>query len=104
MQLPIWLMTILFALAIGGAVGGIYWLMQTTPASRQSGGKGPTPIPAVESPAAKPGAKTNPLQKYIEDPLSEALIRGTVQLGSPIEVTMDGDRPSFRSAVSAATP
>src|SRR5438046_1211128 len=59
MQLPIWLMTILFALAIGGLVGGIYWVMQTTPASRESAGKGPTPIPAVENPAAKPGAKTN---------------------------------------------
>jgi hypothetical protein len=63
MSLPIWLMTILFALAIGGVVGAIYWLL---PANRGSAGTGPTPTATVESPAAKPGAKTNPLQKFIE--------------------------------------
>jgi hypothetical protein len=63
MNLPIWLMTILFALAIGGVVSGVYWLL---PSSRSSAGNGPAPSPTVESPAAKAGAKTNPLQKYIE--------------------------------------
>lgn len=60
MNLPVWLMTILFALAIGGAVGGIYWLM-----SRGSSGTN-SPSATVESPAAKPGAQTHPLQKFIE--------------------------------------
>jgi hypothetical protein len=59
MNLPVWLMTILFALAIGGVVGGIYWLT--------SRGSNPNaPSAAVESPAAKPGAQTHPLQKFIE--------------------------------------
>ena len=44
------------------------------------------------------------IQRHIEDPLSEALIRGTVQLGSPIEIYMEGERPGFRSALQAATP
>ena len=56
-------MTILFALAIGGVVFGIIWLVSS---NRGSAGNGPAPIASVESPAAKPGAKTNPLQKYIE--------------------------------------
>jgi len=63
MNLPIWLMTILFALAIGGIVGAVYWLL---PSARGSAGSGPAPSATVESPAAKAGAKTNPLQKYIE--------------------------------------
>lgn len=63
MQLPVWLMTVLFALAIGGVVSGIYWLL---PSNRGSAGSGPGPAAVVESPAAKPGAKTSPLQKYIE--------------------------------------
>jgi len=62
-RLPVWLMTILFAAGIGAVVGGIYWLMQ---GGKGSAGSGPAPTAAVESPAAKPGAKTNPLQKYIE--------------------------------------
>src|SRR5450759_1389212 len=63
LNLPIWLMTILCTLAIGGVVFGIIWLVAS---NRGSEGTGPAPIAAVESPAAKPGAKTNPLQKYIE--------------------------------------
>jgi hypothetical protein len=63
--LPVWALTILFACGIGALVGGIYWLMQTG-SSRAQTGTGPAPTAAVESPAAKPGAKTNPLQKYIE--------------------------------------
>ena len=61
--LPVWVMTILCALAIGGVVFGIIALLST---NRGSAGNGPAPIATVESPAAKPGAKTNPLQKYIE--------------------------------------
>jgi hypothetical protein len=63
MNLPVWLLTILFAFGIGGVVGGIYWFLQTGKAQT---GTGPAPTAAVESPAAKPGAKPNPLQKYIE--------------------------------------
>jgi hypothetical protein len=63
MKMPVWLMTILFAVGIGGAVFGIYTLMST---NRAQTGSGPAPTAAVESPAAKPGSKANPLQKYIE--------------------------------------
>ena len=63
LNLPVWLMTILFAMAIAGVVFGILWMVST---NRGSAGNGPAPIASVESPAAKPGAKTNPLQKYIE--------------------------------------
>jgi ATP-dependent Clp protease ATP-binding subunit ClpC len=64
------------------------WLVRTTCTDRSYG--------------ARPLRRA--IQRYIEDPLSEALIRGTVQLGSPIEVFMDGEKPSFRTAVQAATP
>jgi hypothetical protein len=63
MNLPVWLMTIVFALAFGGVVLGIVWLMSS---NKGSAGSGPAPTASVESPAAKPGAKTNPMQKYIE--------------------------------------
>ena len=63
MNLPVWLMTILCALAIGGVVFGILWAVSS---NRGSAGSGPAPIASVESPAAKPGAKTSPVQKYIE--------------------------------------
>ena len=63
MNLPVWLMTILFALAIGGVVMGVLWALST---NRGSAGNGPAPSATVESPAAKPGAKTNAIQKYIE--------------------------------------
>jgi hypothetical protein len=61
-NLPPWLLAIVFAVGIGGGVFGIYSLLRTGTTS----GTGPTPAAVVESPAAKPGAKTNPLQKYIE--------------------------------------
>src|SRR5438552_1429700 len=61
LNLPVWLMTILFALAIGGVVSGIYWLL---PENRNTAGSGPAPTD--ESPEAKPGAKASPFQKFIE--------------------------------------
>ena len=58
--LPIWLLTIVFALAFVGLVGGVIWLVQ------RGGSQPSTPSASVESPAAKAGVKTNPLQRYIE--------------------------------------
>jgi hypothetical protein len=58
--LPTWVMTILFAFAFFGLVAGVYWLVG---AARGTNAK---PSAAVESPAAKPNAKTSPYQKYIE--------------------------------------
>ncbi|MCU1235688.1 MAG: hypothetical protein JWP63_3655 [Candidatus Solibacter sp.] len=63
LNLPIWLMTIVFALAFAGVVLGIVWLMSS---NKGSVGTGPAPTATVESPAAKPGTKANPMQKYIE--------------------------------------
>jgi hypothetical protein len=63
MNLPVWLMTLLFALAIAGVVFGLNYLLSS---NRGSAGTGPAPTATVESPAAKPGGKSNPLQKYIE--------------------------------------
>jgi hypothetical protein len=63
MNLPVWLMTIVFALAIGGVVLGIVWLASS---NHSSAGTGPTPTATVESPAAKPGEKASAMQKYIE--------------------------------------
>jgi len=59
--LPTWLMAVLFAVGFVGVVFGIYSLV-----SSKSHSSPPAPAAAVESPAAKPGAKPNPLQKYIE--------------------------------------
>ena len=59
--LPTWLMTIVFALAFLGLGAGLYWVVG------YFRGRGtPAPSASVESPAAKPGTKTNPLQKYVE--------------------------------------
>jgi len=59
MQMPTWLMAILFALGFVVLGGGIFWLVNSQHAPT-------TPAATVESPAAKPGATTNALQKYIE--------------------------------------
>jgi hypothetical protein len=58
--LPTWLLTVLFAFAFLGLGAGIYWLVGYLRGSNAA------PVAAVESPAAKPGAKVNPYQKYIE--------------------------------------
>ena len=60
--LPVWLLTVVFALAFVGLVGGIYWVIQVV----RGNGQPNKPSASVESPAAKAGAKTNPLQRYIE--------------------------------------
>ncbi len=60
--LPTWLLTVLFAFAFLGLGSGLYWgvgyLRNPSTAA--------APPPTVESPAAKPAAKTSPLQKYVE--------------------------------------
>jgi hypothetical protein len=53
---------VVFALAFVGLVFGIYWIVQVARGTGQPG----KPVASVESPAAKSGAKTNPLQRYIE--------------------------------------
>jgi hypothetical protein len=55
-------MTVVFALAFVGLVFGTYWIVQFA----RGGSQPRTPSTSVESPAAKSGAKTNPLQRYIE--------------------------------------
>jgi len=54
-------MAIVFAAVIMGLGWGVYSILQT---GKVSGSSAPTAT--VESPAAKAGAKTNPLQKHIE--------------------------------------
>jgi hypothetical protein len=61
--LPNWLLTIVFALAIFGLVAGIYWLVGALKGGPAAPAK---QLSTVESPAAKPGAKVSPFQKYIE--------------------------------------
>jgi hypothetical protein len=58
--LPVWLLTVVFALAFVGLVGGIVWLVQ------RGGSQPGTPSASVVTPAAKAGVKANPLQRYIE--------------------------------------
>jgi len=60
--LPIWLLAVVFAFAFVGLGAGVYWVVQALRGSNQAA----TPSINVESPAAKAGAKTNPLQRYIE--------------------------------------
>jgi ATP-dependent Clp protease ATP-binding subunit ClpC len=44
------------------------------------------------------------LQKYVEDPLSEALIQGRVGSAPLIEVFLDGDALNYRSVCGVALP
>jgi hypothetical protein len=60
--LPTWLLTLLFAFAFLGLGAGIYWTVGYFRGRSQAA----APSTTVESPAAKPGAQTNPVQKYVE--------------------------------------
>jgi hypothetical protein len=60
--IPTWLLTVVFALAFVGLGAGIYWGIGYFRGQSQAA----SPPPTVESPAAKPGVKTNPIQKYVE--------------------------------------
>ena len=44
------------------------------------------------------------LQKYVEDPLSEAFIRGTVKAGQPVEIFANGDELGLRQTDSVEEP
>jgi ATP-dependent Clp protease ATP-binding subunit ClpC len=44
------------------------------------------------------------LQKYVEDPLSEALIQGRIGSAPLIEVFLDGDALNYRSVSGVALP
>ena len=59
--LPVWLATVLSALAVVGLVAGVYWVV-----GYFHGGSSAKPSSAVESPGAKPGSAVNPVQKFIE--------------------------------------
>jgi hypothetical protein len=59
--LPTWLLTFIFVVVLVGVVGGAYWLVNSSHGTATQ-----TPSATVESPAAKPGAKTSPYQKFIE--------------------------------------
>jgi len=56
-RFPTWLLTIVFAVVFAGIVFGVYKLVNRTPTK---------PTAVVESPAARPGAPSNPIQRYIE--------------------------------------
>jgi hypothetical protein len=60
--MPTWLLTVLFAFAFLGLVLGIYWGIGYLRNPSQAA----SPPAQVESPAAKPVAKTSALQKYVE--------------------------------------
>ena len=38
------------------------------------------------------------VEKYLEDPLAEELLRGTVKGGDIVQVTVEGDKLAFRAA------
>lgn len=59
--LPVWLVTVLSALAFVGVVAGVYWTVNYFHGERHG-----RPPSTVESPAAKAGAAVNPVQKFIE--------------------------------------
>ena len=56
--LPTWLLTILVAGGTAAVIFGAIWLFSSHPETK--------PSAAVESPAAKPGSATNPIQRNVE--------------------------------------
>lgn len=63
--LPVWLLTILFALAFVGLGAGVYWTVDWLRNRDRTQAAAPPGI-ALENPAAKGKAKPHPLQRYIE--------------------------------------
>jgi hypothetical protein len=60
--LPTWLLTIVFSLAFLGLGAGVYWAIEHFKGGAEAAASGT----AIEAPAAKPGAKGSPYQKFIE--------------------------------------
>ena len=56
--LPTWLLTVVVAGGTAAVIFGAIWLFSSHPETK--------PSAAVESPAAKPGVATNPIQKVVE--------------------------------------
>jgi len=56
--LPTWILTVLVAAGTTAVIGGAIWLFSSHGETK--------PSTAVESPAAKPGTATNPIQRNIE--------------------------------------
>ena len=44
------------------------------------------------------------LQKYVEDPLSEAFIRGTIKPGQPVTIFAEGDKLGLRQTDAVEEP
>jgi ATP-dependent Clp protease ATP-binding subunit ClpC len=44
------------------------------------------------------------VERYLEDPLAEELLKGSVKAGDVVEVTVDGDKLAFRAAEPQASP
>jgi hypothetical protein len=61
MTLPTWLLAIVFTLAFGGLVFGVYWLVGSHAPSGSSQASS-----ALDIPVPAPDAKANPFQKFIE--------------------------------------
>jgi hypothetical protein len=59
--LPVWLLTIIFALAFLGLGAGVYWLLHNVHGSSQAA----VPAPIVDVPA-KGSAAEHPLQRFVE--------------------------------------
>jgi len=56
-QLPTWLLALLFAAGFGLVLGGVYWLVTSQHSNTSA---------IIATTAAKPAAKENPVQKFIE--------------------------------------
>ncbi|HEX4641191.1 MAG TPA: ATP-dependent Clp protease ATP-binding subunit, partial [Chthoniobacterales bacterium] len=44
------------------------------------------------------------VERYLEDPLAEELLKGSVKAGDVVEVTVEGDKLAFRVAEPHASP
>ncbi|HEX8077979.1 MAG TPA: ATP-dependent Clp protease ATP-binding subunit, partial [Chthoniobacterales bacterium] len=44
------------------------------------------------------------VERYLEDPLAEELLKGTIKAGDVVEVTVAGDKLSFHVAEPHGTP
>ncbi len=44
------------------------------------------------------------VEHYLEDPLAEAILRGDIKDGAPVEITRDGDKLAFTQPAAPSTP